>query len=198
MRTIGMLLGVPEEDQQALRDHIDEGLRLDDGGSCPTRTLQDEGLNSDYGEYIDWRIEHPSDDLMTELLTAEFTDEQGTVRTLTRDEVLGYIALLAGAGNETTTRLIGWAARAARRAPRSAQGARGRPGAHPQRHGGVPPLRAALAVQARYVTRDVEQPRSDRPGGQRHGASSTGRPTATSASSPTPTASTSTGRSSAT
>ncbi len=26
MRTIGMLLGIPEEDQQAIRDHIDEGL----------------------------------------------------------------------------------------------------------------------------------------------------------------------------
>ena len=48
---------------------------------------------------------------MTELLTAEFTDETGTVRTLTRDEILGYIGLLSGAGNETTTRLIGWAAK---------------------------------------------------------------------------------------
>ena len=46
---------------------------------------------------------------MTELLTAEFTDVDGTVRTLTRDEILGYIGLLSGAGNETTTRLIGWA-----------------------------------------------------------------------------------------
>ena len=27
MRTIGMLLGIPEEDQEALRDRIDEGLR---------------------------------------------------------------------------------------------------------------------------------------------------------------------------
>ena len=31
MRTIGMLLGIPEEDQQALRDQIDDGLRLDEG-----------------------------------------------------------------------------------------------------------------------------------------------------------------------
>ena len=31
MRTIGMLLGIPEEDQEAIRDRIDEGLRLDDG-----------------------------------------------------------------------------------------------------------------------------------------------------------------------
>ena len=45
---------------------------------------------------------------MTELLHAEFTDEDGSTRTLTRDEILGYLGLLAGAGNETTTRLIGW------------------------------------------------------------------------------------------
>ena len=41
-----------------------------------------------FAEYIDWRAEHPSDDLMTELLQAEFEDETGTVRRLTRDEVL--------------------------------------------------------------------------------------------------------------
>src|SRR5262249_6744187 len=53
----------------------------------------------------------PSDDLMTELITAEFEDETSTTRRLARDEILLYISLLAGAGNETTTRLIGWAGR---------------------------------------------------------------------------------------
>ena len=69
MRTIGMLLGIPEEDQQAIRDHIDEGLRLDEGvmPDVDLATL-DAGRDSDYGAYIDWRAEHPSDDLMTELL----------------------------------------------------------------------------------------------------------------------------------
>lgn len=43
---------------------------------------------------------------MTELLQAEFEDETGTVRHLTHDELLGLV--VAGAGNETTTRLIGW------------------------------------------------------------------------------------------
>ncbi len=31
-----------------------------------------------FADYIDWRAEHPSDDLMTELLQAEFEDETGT------------------------------------------------------------------------------------------------------------------------
>jgi cytochrome P450 len=62
-----------------------------------------------FAEYIDWRVEHPSDDLMTELLQSEFEDETGTLRRLTRDEALLYTTVVSGAGNETTTRLIGWA-----------------------------------------------------------------------------------------
>ena len=61
-----------------------------------------------FEDYIDWRAEHPSDDLMTQLLNAEFEDETGTTRKLTRQEVSTYTAVLAGAGNETTGRLIGW------------------------------------------------------------------------------------------
>ena len=34
MRTIGMLLGIPEEDQEAIRDRIDEGLRLEEGSDA--------------------------------------------------------------------------------------------------------------------------------------------------------------------
>ena len=38
MRTIGMLLGIPEQDQEALRDQIDEGLRLDEGDDARRST----------------------------------------------------------------------------------------------------------------------------------------------------------------
>ena len=62
-----------------------------------------------FDEYVEWRANNPSDDVMTDLLQAEFEDETGTVRHLTRAEILTYIAVIAGAGNETTTRLIGWA-----------------------------------------------------------------------------------------
>jgi cytochrome P450 len=61
-----------------------------------------------FAEYVDWRYEHPSDDVMTQLITAEFEDEHGVRRTLTRSEVLTYLTVLAGAGNETTNRLFGW------------------------------------------------------------------------------------------
>ena len=76
------------------------------------RLKQDAIANGEmFAEYVDWRAEHPSDDLMTALLTAEFDDESGVTRRLTRDEVLRYTQVLAGAGNETTGRLIGWLAK---------------------------------------------------------------------------------------
>ena len=156
MRTIGMLLGVPEEDQQVLRDHIDEGLRLADGVMPDPPSATNDRLATDYGEYIDWRKEHPSDDLMTELLTAEFTDEQGTIRTLARDEVLGYIALLAGAGNETTTRLIGWAAKLLADHPDQRKALVDEPALIPNAIEECLRYEAPSPVQARSVTRDVE------------------------------------------
>jgi cytochrome P450 len=106
MRTIGMLLGIPESDQEALRDQLDQGLVMPEDGSFVPKN--DVLRGDEFAEYIDWRRDHPSDDLMTEMLNAEFEDETGTRRTLTREEALTYVALIAGAGNETSTRLIGW------------------------------------------------------------------------------------------
>ena len=60
-----------------------------------------------FADYIDWRADHPSDDVMTQLLNAEI-EEDGVLRPLTRTEVLTYTSMIAGAGNETTTRLIGF------------------------------------------------------------------------------------------
>ena len=108
MRVIGMLLGIPEQDQEAIRDHVDASLRTEAGEPMKS-SVEDALSGAIFADYIDWRAEHPSDDLMTELLNAEFVDETGTTRRLTRAEILTYVTVIAGAGNETTTRLIGWA-----------------------------------------------------------------------------------------
>ena len=108
LRVIGMLLGIPESDQEAVRDRVDADLRTKPGKPMK---FSGEGFASGeiFAEYIDWRAKHPSDDLMTELLNAEFEDETGTMRRLAREEILTYVTVIAGAGNETTMRLIGWA-----------------------------------------------------------------------------------------
>ena len=106
MRVIGMLLGIPEADQEAVRDHFGRN-RADD------EVADDDGVLSGaiFSEYIDWRVEHPSGDIMTQLLNAEFEDENGAMRRLTRDELLAYVNIIAAAGNETTRVLIGWMGR---------------------------------------------------------------------------------------
>ena len=45
--------------------------------------------------------------MVTELLSAEFEAEDGVRQTLTREEILMYVNILAFGGNETTARLIG-------------------------------------------------------------------------------------------
>lgn len=107
MRVIGMLLGIPEDDQEAVRDKGNARLRTKPGE--PQKVSENFADGEMFAEYLDWRIEHPSDDIMTQLMNAEFEDETGTRRTLRREEILTYITVVAGAGNETTTRLIGWA-----------------------------------------------------------------------------------------
>ena len=106
MRVIGMLLGIPEEDQQAVRARADAALRTEAGK--PQDYSDHSFVGEGFEEYIDWRAKHPSDDLMTELLNAEFVDDKGETRRLTREEVLIFINILSSAGNETTNRLIGW------------------------------------------------------------------------------------------
>src|SRR5262245_41635653 len=108
MRTIGYLLGIPEQNQETIRDTSNSALTLEEGEFSGARADLFENSHELFAEYIDWRADHPSDDVMTQLLNAELT-EDGKTRRLTRTEVLMYTGMVAGAGNETTTRLIGFA-----------------------------------------------------------------------------------------
>ena len=102
-RVVGMLVGIPEEDQESIRDFF-VAARHRDASSDHSDILS----GTLFADYIDWRAEHPSDDVMTQLLFAEFEDETGTRRRLTREELLAYINIVVAAGNETTKLLIGW------------------------------------------------------------------------------------------
>jgi cytochrome P450 len=156
MRTIGMLLGIPEQDQEALRDQIDEGLRLTEEGMPDLENTLGGGQAEVFGEYIDWRADHPSDDVMTELLRAEFEDVTGTVRRLTREEVLNFVNLLAAAGNETTTRLIGWTGKVLAEHPDQRKELVEDRSLVKAAIEELLRFEAPSPVQARYVTADVE------------------------------------------
>jgi cytochrome P450 len=155
MKTISMLIGIPESDQEAIRDHANAQLRTEAGK--PMKAAED-GMDTGeiFAAYIDWRAEHPSDDIMTELLTVEFTDETGTVRRLTREELLTYLNVVAGAGNETTTRLIGWAGKVLAEHPDQRRELVDNPALIPNAVEELLRYEPPAPHVARYVTRDVE------------------------------------------
>jgi cytochrome P450 len=154
MRVIGMLLGVPEEYQEAARDLTNAQMRTKAGE--PMKLAAD-GMNTGefFAEFIDWRAEHPSDDIMTELLNVEFTDEEGITRRLSREELLTYISVVSGAGNETTTRLIGWAGKVLAEYPAQRRELAENPALIPQAIEELLRFEPPAPHVARYVTRDV-------------------------------------------
>jgi cytochrome P450 len=156
MRVIGMLLGIPEGDQQAIRDQLDEGLKLDQRDPTQPPAVNIDATGDIFAEYIDWRVDHPADDLMTELINAEFEDETGATRHLTREEILTYVNLLAGAGNETTTRLIGWTGKLLAEHPDQRRAIAQDRALIPNAIEEILRYEAPSPVQARYVARDVE------------------------------------------
>ncbi len=155
MRVIGTLLGIPEADQQAARDHADAGLRTEPGQQMQVSDAAIPNVEF-FADYIDWRAEHPSDDLMTELLRAEFDDSEGVRRTLTRQEILTYVSVVAGAGNETTARLLGWLGSLLARHPEQRAALAGDPQLIPNAIEETLRFEPTGHAIARYVTTDVE------------------------------------------
>jgi cytochrome P450 len=153
MRVIGMLLGVPEEYQEAARDMTNDQMRTEAGKPMDASA----GMNSGefFAEFIDWRAKHPSDDIMTDLLNVEFTDEKGVTRRLTREELLTYISVVSGAGNETTTRLIGWAGKVLAEHPDQRRELAQNPALIPAAIEELLRFEPPAPHVARYVTRDI-------------------------------------------
>ena len=105
---IGSLLGVPEADQETVRIQTDAMLHIE-----PGETLSDKPDVVDlYGYFLELireRRKQPRDDMISALAEAEMTGADGEPRRLDDIELLSFIGLLSGAGNETVARLLSWA-----------------------------------------------------------------------------------------
>lgn len=155
MRTIGYLLGIPEQGQQQIRDNTDASIGLKEGSFQAVSAATFENAYQLFADYIEWRAEHPSDDLMTQLLNAEVEDE-GRLRPLSRIEVLTYTSMIAGAGNETTTRLIGFIAQLLAEHPDQRRELVEDFSLIPRAIEEVLRYQSPSPVQARYVARDTD------------------------------------------
>ena len=155
---IASLRGVPLADQERVRTLIDTTFHLD-----PTHGMVNDisltaqiELHAYLLSQIEAREAHPQDDMLTDLVQVELTDEDGTHRRLTQFEATSFANLLIAAGTETVARLLGWTAVVLAAHPDQRAELVERPDLIP---GAVEELlryEAPSPVQGRWTTRDIE------------------------------------------
>lgn len=93
------ILGVPDGDRQQIRHWTDAMLFREPGNPKPTQEGMEGALAQAvyFHELAGERRAHPTDDMFSGLIDAGLTD----------DEVAGFTVLLAAAGSETVTKLVG-------------------------------------------------------------------------------------------
>lgn len=99
VEVISAVLGVPPEGRQQIRHWTDEMLHREEGNPVPPRSAFKAAMAM--GAYLyevaQHKAAHPADDMMSALCDAGLTDI----------EVASFAVLLAAAGSETVTKLIG-------------------------------------------------------------------------------------------
>jgi cytochrome P450 len=108
---ISALLGIPQDDQPELRHAIDGIFHVEEGVGMINKVSISSGnkVRGYLGDQLDDRRVHPREDMLTALVEAELTSEDGQGRRLNRDEAVDFGLMLFVAGTETVARLLGWA-----------------------------------------------------------------------------------------
>ena len=155
------------------------------------------GQGDFFADYLDWRTANPVRRPHDRVVVRRVRRRDRHTRRLTRDEVLIYVAVLSGAGNETTNRLIGWMGKVLAEHPDQRRELVEDRSLVPNADRGAPPVRAAHAPRRPLRDSRRRVPRHTVPAGSAMIASA-GPRTVTTESTRTPTASTSTARSAST
>jgi cytochrome P450 len=158
MMVISSMLGVPEEDREQIRRWTDEFLHREPGETDPSARVGPilGRIAGYFMGYVQARRAQPRDDMMTDLLEADVEDGSGTKRRLSDVELLAFISLLSGAGNETVARLLGFAAATLASFPQEREKLVERPGLIPNAIEELLRYEAPSPVQGRTLMRDVE------------------------------------------
>ena len=109
VEVISTMLGVPPADRQQIRHWTDQLLHREPDDPRPTREGLEAGLYQVgyFLELIAAKRANPGDDMISRLVEAEVVDDEGAVHRLTDGEIAGFAGLLAAAGSETVTKLVG-------------------------------------------------------------------------------------------
>jgi cytochrome P450 len=108
------------------------------------------------GETLTDRQTHPRDDMFTDLVNMELTEEDGEIRRLTLEQAVNFAALIGSAGTETVARMLGWAALALDNNPDQRAELVADPGLIPNAVEEVLRYEAPSPVQSRWCVDDVE------------------------------------------
>lgn len=155
---ISALLGVPEEDREQIREWTDALLHRDEGdtGSQGAHTIASGKIWEYFGRYVEERRTRPKDDMISDLMQAEISLPDGTTRKLDNVELLAFIGLLSGAGNETVARFLGWTCTLLAKHPGERAKLVADPGLIPGAVEEILRYEAPSPVQARRTLREVE------------------------------------------
>jgi cytochrome P450 len=153
---IGALLGVPESDQDQLRIWGDTMMRFEPDGMSAEKADAFRSIDAYMAAMIHDRQQRPRDDMISDLLAAEITREDGSTRRLGTTEVLAFFSLLQLAGSETTARLLGWASVLLARHPDERAKLLADRALIPNAVEELLRYEPPSPIQSRYVTRDAE------------------------------------------
>lgn len=106
---ISVMLGVPREDRQQIRHWLDLALTRRVGEMHPSRDglAAATAMGVYFYELSVAKRASPADDLTSRLTQVTVTRDAGESTGLDDAEIAGFAALLAGAGAETVTKLVG-------------------------------------------------------------------------------------------
>ena len=106
---ISALVGVPPADRQQIRHWTDAVLfrRPDDPSPTPEGIEAFRLRNEYFHALIHEKRAAPSDDMIGTLVDSEVADDDGTMHRLTDHEIVEFATLLASAGSETVTKMLG-------------------------------------------------------------------------------------------
>jgi cytochrome P450 len=109
MNVISTLLGIPREDRETVRQISNRIMHREQGSVEHTEDSMAAAMEllGYFGQCVEARKKKPTDDMMSALVQAEVPDADGGSSTLSEEEILGFCILLAIAGNETVTKLLG-------------------------------------------------------------------------------------------
>src|SRR6201998_4536584 len=106
---ISSMLGVPVGERQQIRLWTDGFLHREETTPCAAESgLADSMAMGDYFlELAHEKRRNPDDLIISRLVTATYEDDAGGTHRLTDDDIATFAVLLAAAGSETVTKLVG-------------------------------------------------------------------------------------------